>query len=373
MEQPSLYRVHLSEPDELDQLEHTWLSIQKTVEDIPFFLTWTWISCWLDTYKPHFLQVTAYFQETPVCIGLLTLSHITRRNLIRSRQLRLHQTGIPSQDQIWIEYNDFLAARTHRHAAVTACLLKLETLPDWDEMIISMMPRARSIQLDPYYPHIRRPLNSPAYGISLHQFERDPARFLPTLSTNTRYQINKSARIYEQAHGSLSLEIADTQTMAIDFFHLAGQHHKTRWPDSGFKNTEFVQFHERLIRATHASKQTRLMRISAGDQLIGVLYFLLDSKIAYFYLQGLNYGKDPKLKPGLLSHSLAIQHFIAQGIRVYDFMGGHSQYKLQLGSFTQQLDMVLIQRPRVVFWLENLARNLKATIITALKNSHEQI
>ncbi|WP_201220752.1 GNAT family N-acetyltransferase [Halochromatium roseum] len=359
-----MYTAKITDLQNPEQLEGTWSSVQATVHDAPFFLTWPWISTWLETYNPQCLQITGYFGQQAVCVGLLTRSYVKRRKLIGARQLRLHQTGIESQDQIWIEYNDFLVSDQHRVAAVSACLQTLASLADWDEFIISMMPRNRTNQVQRCFHHSRILMTAPAYAVSLSPFSRDPAKYMPSLSPNTRYQIRRSVRDYRMQHGNISLEIAATEERAITLFHLAGTLHRTRWSDSGFNNADFVRFHEHLIRSTHASGKTAVLSITAGDRLIGILYFLVDDRTAYFYLQGLNYDNNPKLKPGLVAHQRAIEYFIAKGIQVYDFMGGHSQYKQQLGALTQNLDSLLIQRPRPRFFLENLARTLKDRLIT---------
>jgi CelD/BcsL family acetyltransferase involved in cellulose biosynthesis len=355
-----LYRIDISTLQDIGQLERSWTTLEDEVEEVPFFLSWAWISTWLTSYKPLILKVEATYHGKTVCIGLFTYSNVTRRKLIRACQLRLHQTGIQSQDQIWIEYNDFLVPRQHREIATMACLQRLLAMPDWDELVISMMPHGRANQIVKALPNTRITQSSPTYALPLSSFSRNPTQFLPSLSSNTRYQIQKSNRLYSQDYGAIAIEVADTKRKAIDFLHLAGLYHKQRWKDSGFNNQDFIHFHERLIRSTHDSCQTLLMKISAGNQIIGVLYYLLDAQTAYFYLQGLNYEKNPKLKPGLTAHSLAIQHFIEHGKTSYDFMGGYSQYKKQLAQLSHQLDILVIQKLRLRFSVENLARKIKA-------------
>jgi CelD/BcsL family acetyltransferase involved in cellulose biosynthesis len=92
------------------------------------------------------------------------------------------------------------------------------------------------------------------------------------------------------------------------------------------------------------------------------MYYQLNDGVVYFYLHGLRYENDRKLKPGLVAHTLATQYFIDQGMTMYDYMGGYSQYKEQLADLSEHLVSVLIQRPRSRFKLENMARDFKNRI-----------
>ena len=50
---------------------------------------------------------------------------------------------------------------------------------------------------------------------------------------------------------------------------------------------------------------------------------------------GLAYHEDRRLKPGLVCHTLAIEHHLLRGSREYDFLGGEAQpvqYKRSLST-----------------------------------------
>ena len=157
------------------------------------------------------------------------------------------------------------------------------------------------------------------------------------------------------------MEIAQEREQAIEFFHEAGPLHIQRWSDSGYKNRLFVEFHENLIRNSE-KHSIDLLRLRAGETTIAVMYYHLVGRKVYFYLHGLKYDDDPKLKPGLVAHSIASQHYLENGMDKYDYMGGYSQYKLQLAERVEDLVTVCIQKPRLRFAIENVGRNLKQLV-----------
>jgi hypothetical protein len=101
------------------------------------------------------------------------------------------------------------------------------------------------------------------------------------------------------------------------------------------------------------------MKITTGDTTIAILYFHIVGRDVYFYLQGINYEANKKLKPGLVSHALATQYYLDKGMRKYDYMGGYSQYKCQLSNSADDFVTLCIQRPSLIFSIEKIGRKLK--------------
>ncbi len=352
------YEVEISQGYIFEQLENQWLDIQNK-QDVPFFLTWAWISCWLKTYSPDIFVVSASFKGKLVSIGLLTQSIEKRHGLLKSRQYRLHQMGDQLLDQIWMEYNDFISYTEHRVPAVNACLEALQrSLQNWDEIIISMMEakRSRDVQSNMKNCHIL--LRTPCYTTTVDSISKG-RDYLSSLKSNTRYQIKRSLRLYKELHGEINLTSAESTSEALDFFRLAGVYHKQRWSDSGFKNPKFILFHENLIKNIFTQNSVELIKITSGETVIGILYFHIVNRKVFFYLHGLRYEEDKKLKPGLVSHALATQYFFDRGFHQYDYMGGYSQYKCQLATESEDMVSLCIQRPLLKFRVENIARKLK--------------
>lgn len=359
------YLITISSEYNIHNLREVWLSIEDKIQ-VPFFLTWSWISCWLDTYSPNLIVVSASFNNKPIAIGLFTRSIQKRRGLITSRQIRLNQMGEPLQDQIWMEYNDFICHDEHRESAVNACLRALDDDSHWDEVILSMMSSDRAIEVARSNQHAVLEMILPCFVINLKPIRLGNKPYIDFLTRNTRYQIRRSIRLYKERYGEIILGVADSTAQALDFFHQAGPLHILRWDDSGYRNPQFVDFHENLIRRSFDENIIKMLKISAGNETIAIIYYHVSNSIVYFYLHGLRYENNSKFKPGLVAHSIATQYFVDQGMDKYDFMGGYSQYKEQLADISENLVTVAIQRPRSRFKVENLARNIKDRI-TATK------
>ncbi len=357
------YSIEISKSSDLHTLERNWNTIQE-FEDVPFFLTWSWVEIWIRTYNPEYLIITARHMQEVVAIGLFTSSTESRFHFIKTRQLRLHQTGDSLMDQIWMEYNDFICKSEHRKEAVNACLKALKTInEDWDELVMSMMTLSRGSEVIESNNTASIYIRRPCYTANLKDIRQQGMNYLQSLTSNTRYQIRRSIRHYEKLHGELSLEVAKDEQQALDFFQQAGAFHIMRWEDSGYKNALFINFHENLIKACFNNNSVNLLKVKSGNTTIAILYNHLVNKKVFFYLQGLHYELDAKLKPGLVAHSLASQYYLEQDMDIYDYMGGYSQYKEQLAQQTDDLVTIIIQRSRSRFRMERMARKIKNWII----------
>lgn len=341
------------------------------------FLSWQWLGHWLAAYTPNAIALRVFEGSRLIGLGLIVSSYERRHGLLRSRCLRLHQTGRKLLDQIWIEYNGFLAESGREPEVATACLRFLDKAhPDWDEFVIGAINAEEGdffAQTMKLHKHVR--WQAPCYGVNLEHLRRTGQHYLDTLSRNTRYQINRSHRLYK-LRGAVRLHRPDTLEEALAVFNSIGPRHLERWgagPDqSGFANPDFVRFHRSLIESQWAEGGVDLVSVKAGDSTIASFYNLLHNQVVYFYLGGIQHESDNKLKPGLLGHSLCIEDYRHHGFRYYDFMGGDERYKTNLGQFHSNLVQISLQRPRFKLKLENAIREAKQYWVKAEGMGYER-
>jgi len=356
------FEIEIAHGYDVAELREQWLLLQGG-QSLPFFLTWSWVSCWLETYNPDLVVISAKLKSQTVAIGLFTCTTRVRHGVIKSKQYRLHQMGDPLLDQIWMEYNDFICLDKYRVSAVNACIQALQQSENnWDEIILSMVAASRAADIQYAINGSHLQLINPCFSKNLDAIQAENAMYLDTLNSNTRYQIRRSIRLYELFHGDIEYKFAKDIDEALMFFQEASKYHILRWEDSGFKNKQFIMFHNNLIKNATIGETVDLMKITSGDTTIAILYFHLVGRDVYFYLQGVNYEANKKLKPGLVAHSLAAQYYLDHGMRKYDFMGGYSQYKCQLSNRAQDLVTLCIQKPSLMFGFEKFCRKVKSLI-----------
>ena len=342
-----------------DSLALEWqeLEAQATNE---FFLSWLWIKTWLEVFTPAVFVLRVMAGEQLVAMALLSNSVEVRHKWLRSKVLRFHQTGIPAQDQLWIEYNDLLVASDHIGKVEQACIDFLQAqVPGWDELVLGASTESRLQHFSHEQLHKHTLWSAPCYGVDLAELRQQGQEYLPSLSKNTRAQLRRARRDAEAMGDLRFVKVAHTE-QALAAFTDIGQLHQQRWGDaSGFSNPAFVLFHQTLIRRAMPAGAIEFFRLELDGKLVAGLYNFLYRGKVYFYLSGIEYNSFDSIKPGMLCHAECIQAHLSTGSNFYDFMGGDAQYKRSLATQSARLYTVAFQKTTPSLWLEQKLRWLK--------------
>ncbi|MHA7881214.1 MAG: GNAT family N-acetyltransferase [Saccharospirillum sp.] len=281
-----------------------------------------------------------------------------RYRLIPCHSLHLNHSGDPAKDQIWPEYSQLLCLSDYETIVTQKCLPYLhKALDGWDEFCTGVATESTITQFDAQAGWIEHELwADQSYSVDLVPFKETPSAYLEQLSANTRYQIRRTRKDLERL-GQLKLNvITDTHDLLSTFNHI-GEVHKRQWgQDSGFHNTTFVNFHQRLIQD---SALPVIHTLTLNGQCIAAHYNLNYQRGLYFYLGFAEKTLSPKIKPGLLLHAEVIQRCIADGLKLYDFMAGDMQYKRQLSTRQQPMRSIRLSQPRCKYRIEHQLRLLK--------------
>ena len=285
-----------------------------------------------------------------------------RLGLVRSRGLYLNETGNPRFDSLTIEHNGILAANGRETEAVDKLVAWFADLGgEADELHLN-----GALQRLPDEALEGRGLGRietvvPSYSVELRLLAESGGELYPVLSANARQQLRRAMRYFER-FGPLQLCEAATEAEALDFFAALKALHIASWERRGkahaFTGSFFEPFHRLLIQRSFAAGVIQLLRVSAGQRVIGYLYnFRLGNRI-YTYQSGFDEA-ERGARPGAVTHALAIGHAFHGGLRVYDFMAGRNRLKESFATRCEPMLWQVVQQPRLAFSLERLARRLK--------------
>jgi CelD/BcsL family acetyltransferase involved in cellulose biosynthesis len=335
------------------KLQTLWTELE-TRSDCAFFLTWDWIGTWLSTtpdLSPLLLSV--YDSSRVVALALFQPARIQRR-AHANRALLLHRSGKPSEDLVTIEYNGILVDRLYTRRVESCIFLFLKEAqissgdsPRWQEIHVglaanSVAERARAAKLV-----VVETSRQPSWFVDLAAIRTDGKQYLDTLSANTRYQIRRAIGMY-QKFGPINARAAASVDEALHFFEELKTLHQMTWTQRGlpgsFSSSHFEDFHRTLLGRCIERGCAEIVRVTAGSHLIGQLYNFIRNGHVYAYQTGFSYEGDPKLKPGLVGHSMCLERHIRNGDLIYDFMAGGARYKSNLGIRGPDMTYYIFQR-----------------------------
>jgi CelD/BcsL family acetyltransferase involved in cellulose biosynthesis len=318
--------VRVSGVADFTGLGERWRDLEQR-SDGSFFQSWTWVGCLAAERYPDADLVEATDAGRIVALGLF--NRVSRRFGLPT--LHLGETGSADLDCPYVEQNGFLVEAGHRADLVALCLRRLIGTHD---LVLSGVGEAVLASVQRAAPLTHTVRCHPSWFIDLAAIRRAGQGYLAGRSANTRAQLRRSDRFYELS-GPVTLERADTLSAAQAMLDAMADLHQTAWEGRGkpgsFASPFFRRFHHALIEAGFLRRDVTVMKISAGELVIGFLYNFIWRGRMSAYQSGFAYRDDEtKAKPGLTCHLAAIRDALHQGVDVYDFLAGDDRYKRSL-------------------------------------------
>ena len=338
--------ITLSRPSGLAGIADRWQSLEARAEP-SFFQSWAWVGCLAEERFVDPVLLAAEEDGRTVALALFN----RRRHRLAPEALHLGENGAEAVDSVFVEHNGPLVERNREallpallRAALHAPLLQAAGAPARHRRLVLsgvgdtqlQAARAAVAENNPGGSHIGLLQTRPAPFVDLAGLRRSGASFLESLSANTRYQLRRSARRYAGS-GALVLRRPATLEEAWAFLDALAGLHQATWQRRGlpgkFAAPAFLRFHRTLLARTLPRGEADLLRIAAGERVIGYLYNFRFRGRVLAYQSGFDYaGAGPHEKPGMTCHHLAIEAAAAEGMECYDFLAGADRYKTSLAS-----------------------------------------
>ncbi|CAN5324371.1 hypothetical protein BH11PSE11_BH11PSE11_28940 [soil metagenome] len=343
-----------------------WTPLYQSAFNGAAFLSQDWIETWLETYGIDFEGSWVWWTSDEKVVGGCLL--LTRRISIAGMEFQslfLNAAGFTSARSPVAECNDVLCVEGFDEAVADDMIALLAEM-EWDRFVlVACLTDGVIKRVVTGTPSIKTEFeNKPAPYIKLLELPDGP--FTTHLTGNTRSQVQRCRRIYESTDGPVTVSPAPDLETAMEYFEEMARMHNDRWTSKGmagsFSNQLAAGFHRKLIRRLWSSGAVDLVCVKAGAVTIGVLYNFIGHDKVYFFQSGFAYQKNNKLKPGLLTHCMAIENYRLQGMREYDFLAGESRYKRSLETHERALFWATIYRDNRSVRLLMLAKKLKGLL-----------
>jgi Acetyltransferase (GNAT) domain len=307
---------------------------------------------WLEVYGADFKGQWIRWQEDGIDVaGCLLVTRVIRmRWLVPLRTVFVNATGEALERTPLAEFNDVLCVPGHEEAVIDDLASLLGEM-SWDRLLLSGYEDGSILaRLVARLPTalVERDSRPSAYvdlaALSGGSFEA-------SLSSNTRGQVRRSRRLYEERSGAITIDLAESLVQAQGFLDELARLHNSRWQSKGeegsFSSPSVMDFHRRLIDRLWPVAGVDLIRVRAGETHLGYLHNFKAQGKVYFFQSGFAYDADAKLKPGMLTHTLAIEHYARNGLREYDFLAGDAQYKRSLAKQHRTINWTVAYRNRM--------------------------
>lgn len=352
---------------EFARLEDTWRAVLERCPRRNVFVTWEWVSNWVDVYveEDRLFVVVIYAGGEPLAIAPLFLEEGQVALGTRPRVLRFLGSG-----EVCAEHVDVLVVGDT--SGVVARRL-------WDELF---GPLRGEWDVFEYYD---APAGSPVFG-AFRELAREDKRclgkehtgesvcpylalpwsweeFLKGCSGSRRYTITYSMKkLAEQ--GVLEKRFCQNPSELASFMDAFISLHQRSWNARGkpgvFSSTRFERFHRRVAKDFLERGILFLFSLHLDGRHIGSLYgFVYDGTLSY-YQMGVETNPVKKIKTGTAVIGYCVEEAIRRGCREFDFLRGAEEYKYRWTSTDRR-------NPRVRFY----NRTGRALTLHVGRSSHE--
>jgi CelD/BcsL family acetyltransferase involved in cellulose biosynthesis len=337
-------------------LGERWRALEAET-DCSFFQSWTWTGCLAEERFPDPVLLEASEAGKTVVLALFNRRRFPRETLL------LGETGDAVRDAPFIEYNGLLVARRalpHLHDCLRAARRQaVGTIRPWlpRRLVLSGVEGA-TLDAARAAGRVTILRTTQARWADLARLRATGRDFLEGLSANTRYQLRRSDRAY-RALGEVTIRGAATTAEAHGWLDELAALHQATWTARGqpgaFARPYFVRFHHALIGRGMPRGEIDLLRVTAGERVVGLLYNFRYRNRALAYQGGFDYPSAGRhQKPGLTCHHQAIRFAAAVGLDRYDLLAGDDRYKRSLADGATELHWLQVgsggRLARLVRW-----------------------
>lgn len=356
-------RERIRTPDLTGRLRPVWQQLLRRGEGSPF-LSPEWIGAWLEVFGEDDRAGAMIWWEGDDPVGAAILTRGTGK--VGPFDVERAFLNASTAESVWCEQNDLLHVNGHVDTMVRD-LSRYVADEGIDEMVLrGVRPGALRQLRDSWGPHTIEGFASPAPYIDLESLRRDDADYLSSLSGNTRWQIRRSIRLYEEVYGEQSLLEASERDELLEAFEGLTEMHQAQWIEKGedgaLGDADVLRFHRALLGREHRSEEglePRILTLRFGDTIVGYLYNLVWQGREYSLQSGFRSEDDHRLKPGLVLHALAAQRGLERGYTSYELLGGHPhhvRYKQSLST-----------GHRTNYWVEVQSRTPRMGMIRCMR------
>jgi CelD/BcsL family acetyltransferase involved in cellulose biosynthesis len=318
--------VRVTGVEDFPKLGAQWRDLEQRA-DLSFFQSWTWVGCLAAERFTNPVLVEATDDGRTVALALFNRV----RRWFGPAVLHLGESGSAEHDSPYVEHNGVLAEADRADELTEICLRAVASRYD---LILSGVgePALAVVRRVARLVRVERSQASPF--VDLAGLRAAGSTYLAERSANTRQQIRRSDRLYEQ-DGPIEVERPDSVEAAHAMLDEMAVLHQAAWRARGqpgsFARPFFRKFHRELISAAIPRDEVALLKVSSGGTVIGILYNFVHRGRMLAYQSGFAYREEEgQAKPGLTCHHQAIRLAAGQGIDVYDFLAGEDRYKRSL-------------------------------------------
>jgi CelD/BcsL family acetyltransferase involved in cellulose biosynthesis len=320
--------------EELGRLASAWTDLLTRSQANEIFLTWEWVSTWVDVYlgDSSLMVLAVYKDDALIGLAPLWLQKVRGFGVLNIRELGYLGTGEVCSDHL-----DMILDKEHGWEAAHAIWDYLfgPLRHEWDILKLEQTPQSSAMARVAHHmaQEDRRCIRYDVDGFSVCPYVVLPASYeelMMSLGQKTRFNINKSTRQL-QKQGEVTFTTCSTERELEAVFAWVMETHKKTWARKGqfggFALDRFREFHTRISRILLSRDWLALAVLRVNNTPVAATYSFRYNGVTSGYLAAVDFDYDRRLSVGRLLLARSIELAISAKCRIFDMLRGEEPYK----------------------------------------------
>lgn len=326
--------------ERLTEISGNWDAVYEADPEAQFFLSWSWLSKWLEGEKRWFVLAAKPDPDSPEYVAFFPLALE-----VKTRKGSGFHNNLAMAGHEFTDYTGFICSPDFEDRAIPAFAEHIRHL-NWTKLKMPNMSvsdgRFRLFTecfpaeiFDTKVETKRVDGNNIDHSIYPYaKLPRDWEGYLANnLGSNTRQKVRRFLRKIDESE-AFRITVADAETFERDLDVLL-QFWTTKWGVlKGDSLPAVLAMNRKLISHCFESGLLFFPVLWNGEQPLGALATFVDEKkkSMLFWMAGRDETFKGPPPPGFVLHAYSIRHAIANGFTTYDFLKGNEPYKYTFAS-----------------------------------------
>ena len=338
--------IHILPQTDISKARQIWRKLESQVPDITLAARWIWTETWIEVYGDFIPHYFAYGEKNGTPVGIMLVVRETGRTLpFPVKSYSIGTGGEPLKERTHVLNKSVLVLPEHKNHFIKALVEQVTETFSWEELTLDFYRTEDQKSFLNVFDGKKMKYNvirEQEYIMDLKAIRESGKSVMDSLSSNTKYKIRRSLKGFGD---DVTAEYGKTIEEALEIYKEMIVLHQKVWEDRGkrgmFASDRFTKFHEEIIRKLHPSKGAAMLRVKSKKfGTLGCIYLIIDRGDAMMYQTGFNTfdgvafennTNRNKIKPGLVSHALAMQLCMDElGVDIYNYGPAEYQYKAEL-------------------------------------------
>lgn len=319
---------------EVEAIAKQWDEIVRRSWNNSFFMTWTWLSHWLDVYLDDhsLLCLGVYDDENLVALAPFWVE--TRRQWGVGRLKILRFIG---SEEACPDHMDLIIPKSHTYGISRLIWDELygPLRKEWDIWSYEYVPADSHVF---HNIHLLAESDDRCLGLVLRDYTiclyvdlpDSWDKFFASFNSKQRRNIREPVEVAQKL-GPLELRFCERPEEVPQFLQILIDLHEKSWQERGaagsFASPRFSRFHHELAASLVGKKQLFLCSLELSGRPIAAFYGFVYNKAVHFYLPGIDRGAVPGASVIKILLTQCLEAAIQRGCTRFDFLRGFEEYK----------------------------------------------